>query len=416
MSYQAKVISFIALLLTLAHTARADIQRDPIGVNVSAARPMSLTVRFADSNGALFTSDQALFCYRQLPNGQCDPATILGSLPRSRDLGSTNVPTSRITDVMTIPYSVIRSTLSIAQEVDFSDFFYVRRFIPAPGVDLGAGVDQVVYQKVTCHFAGPARVPLSLTKVSVFGRETFRDDPVRAIRLNQDNLGDGQIYAHVEHTGTGFIEGWWEIRHPGEAEIREVDRLPQAALAPAERGLQNRYFRLKRFRAHATTAGLVVIEGPRYDELPRKISGRHDILLRFPAGRGRENRARLSGTDEPLNVFSGVVAGFQIPVLEYHVPVELGSQASSLAIRGRLLKPGGTENPVWKLAWQVPERDDLVVRLRIDEETKAIAPVATGVLVFPADWLDESDESLVRLDFVDSAGVLVHSENVVAVE
>ena len=145
------------------------------------------------------------------------------------------------------PYSVIRSTLSIAQQVDFSDFFYVRRFIPAPGADLGAGVDQVVYQKVTCHLAGPARIPLSLTRVSLFAREPYRDDPVKLIRLNKDNLENGKIYATIDHTGTGTIEGWWEIRRPGDPAIREFDLLPQAALPPAQRGLQHRYFRLKRF-------------------------------------------------------------------------------------------------------------------------------------------------------------------------
>ena len=65
-------VRYLLLLIGLSIVAghvHAEIVRDPIGVNVSAARPMSLTVRFADSNNGLFTSDQALFCYRQLANG-----------------------------------------------------------------------------------------------------------------------------------------------------------------------------------------------------------------------------------------------------------------------------------------------------------------------------------------------------------
>ena len=84
-----KLAMIIAIVISGSSDSIADVLRDPIGVNVSAAKPMSLTVRFATSDGALFTSDQALFCFRQLANGQCDPSAILGQLPSNRDRGST---------------------------------------------------------------------------------------------------------------------------------------------------------------------------------------------------------------------------------------------------------------------------------------------------------------------------------------
>lgn len=412
-----KKLLVASLILFNASLASADILRDPIGVNVSAARPMSLTVRFATSDGAKFTTDQALFCFKQLANGQCDPSAILGRLPKSRDLGSTNVPTSRITDVMTIPYSVIRSTLAIAQQVDFSDFFYVRRFVPEPGADIGAGINQVVYQKVTCHLAGPARVPLSLTKVSLFAREDFRNDPVKLIRLSKDNLSNGQLYATVEHTGTGTIEGWWEIRRPGEPSIREIDLLPQAALPPSERGLQNRYYRLKRFRGKATTAGLVVIEGPKYSELPTEISGRHDILLRFSAGRGRENRARLNITGEPANVFSGAVAGFRIPFLEYHVPVNIADQTAESNLASRLFQSedsNGTNS--WKLAWRVLQQQDLVLRFKINRQVKGIAPATDGFMHIPDDWLKLEENPDLHIELVGPDGTTYLQDQTVSIE
>lgn len=387
----------VFLLSLPAHTM-AEILRDPIGVNVSAARPMSLTVRFADSNGGLFTTDEALFCFRLLPNGQCDPSAILGRLPKSRDLGSTDEPVSSITDVMTIPYSVIRSTLSIAQSVDFSDFFYVRKFTPASGVDLGAGVNQVVYQMVTCHLAGPARVPLSLTRVSVYAREDYRDDRVKLIRLNRDNIDNGGVYATVEHTGTGSIEGWWEIRKPGDPALRDIDVLPQAALPPAQRNQQNRYFRLKRFKVQATTAGTVIIEGPAYRELPSDITGRHDILLRFSAGEGREHRARLAVPDEPLNVFSGAVAGFRIPVLEYHVAVGLTESESLIDFTGRLLDNGlNSGSNRWDFIWQPIYPSNLVVQLSLFDN-KMIAPAHLGILSIPQNWQISK-----RLDALEAA-------------
>lgn len=388
-------ILLVGLLVFPVHLC-AEILRDPIGVNVSAARPMSLTVRFADSNNGLFTSDQALFCYRQLANGQCDPSAILGRLPASQDRGSTSVPTSRITDVMTIPYSVIRSALSIAQGVDFSDFFYIRRFVPAPGVDLGAGVGQPVYQKVTCHFAGPARVPLSLTKVSVFGREDQRDEAVRLIRLSDDNLNSGQVVASIEHTGTGFLEGWWEVRRPGEPEISAIDLIPEAALEPSERGTQTRYQRIQRFRVQATTAGVVIINGPEYSKLPRDITGRHDILLRIAAGSGRENRARLDIAGEPLFLFSGGVAAFRLPSLEYHVPVALATDRVSTALSIWLIKPT-TDQENQKLAWNGSGFTDEVAQLDFPGERRLIAPARDGVIVIPNDW--PAVESAAVLDF-----------------
>ena len=410
-------LTLVLLAVACFDIARADVLRDPIGVNVSAARPMSLTVRFATSDGAQFTSDQALFCFRQLANGQCDPSAILGRLPASRDRGSTNVPVSRITDVMTIPYSVIRSTLAIAQQVDFSDFFYVRRFVPVPGADLGAGVNQVVYQKVTCHLAGPARIPLSLTKVSLFAREFDHQEPVRLIRLNSNNLDHGRLYATVEHTGTGTMEGWWEIRRPGEPAIREIDLLPQAALAPAERGMQQRYFRLKRFRGKATTAGLVVIEGPKYSELPRDITGRHDILLRFTAGRGRENRARLDVEGEPVNVFSGAVAGFRIPFLEYHVPVDLSGDSTDSNLASRLIQTINDDgDSTWKLAWRAPQRRDLVLRFKVNRKIKAIAAATDGYMEIPEDWLDTNEELILQTDLVGPDGGVYLPDQTVTME
>lgn len=385
----------LLLFLLLPTMTSADILRDPIGVNVSAARPMSLTIRFADSNGGLFTTDEALFCYRQLPSGQCDPAAILGRLPKSRDIGSTSEPVSAITDVMTIPYSVIRSSLSIAQRVDFSDFFYVRTFIPEPGIDLGAGVNQTVYQKVTCHLAGPARVPLSLTRVSVYGREDYRDDAVRLIRLNENNIDNGRLYATVEHTGTGSIEGWWEVRNPGDPALRDIDLLPQAALPPAQRGLQHRYLRLKQFKVQATTAGTVLIDGPRYHELPSAVTGRHEILLRFKAGGGRENRARLVVPKEPLNVFSGAVAAFKVPVIEYHVAVGLNTSRPVTRLKSWLTNNGQESTGEWKLAWQPLPQSDLVVQLSFKEQS-VIAPVRAGVLEIPRTW--NAAKQLVELE------------------
>jgi len=374
------------------NTINAEIVRDPIGVNVSASKPMSLTVRFADANGAQFITTQAVFCYKLLANGQCDPGTMLGKLPPTRDRGSTLTPTSSITDVMTIPYSVVRSAVVRAQQVDYSDFFYVRRFTPVNGADLGAGPGQDVYSRVTCHLAGPATIPLSLSAVSLYGKNAPGEAPDKLIRLDQSNVQTGRIEARVEYTGTGILEGWWEIRRPGDPPLQDIDLLPEAALPDAERGLRQRFTRIKRFRVRATAAGMVVIAGPRYADLPQNVSGRHEILLRFDATLGRENRARLNIPGERRNLFSGAVAGFKIRPLEYISPAGLRETALGGRLRGRLMPVSGTDaEDSWHLVWKPQKDRGLALQLKIGSdqansekseipEETVVAPAHSGLL------------------------------------
>ncbi len=380
----------IVAIMVMATDGLAEIRRDPIGVNVSVDKPMSLTVRFADSEGTRFTTTEALFCYRLLDNGQCDPAALLGRLPASRDLGSTSVPVSRITDVMTIPYSIIRSTVVRAQEVDFSDFYYVRRFTPEGSADLGAGPGRDVYVRVTCHLAGPATVPLSLTKVSVYGIEQGDNAPVRLLRLHRDNLETGYVEARVEHTGTGILEGWWEVRQPGDAEVSSIDLLPAAALSSSERSQQQAFMRIKRFRVTASREGVAIIPGPRYQDLPMGTGGRHDLLLRFDATQGRENRARLAVEGEPLNLFSGAVAGFSIPTLEYTFPVDLLSADVSVPLAARLISDIDDDgNKLWRLAWNAQAGEAVAIEFVVRTGTQLhslLAPVDSGMYELTSQW------------------------------
>ena len=411
--------TLVLLSVTLAWFAdsQAEVRRDPIGVNVVAAAPMSLTVRFADSNGALFTTTEAVFCYRLLSNGQCDPSAMLGRLPISQDRGSTTTPVSRITDVMTIPYSVIRSTLVRAQNVDFSDFYYVRRFSPVGNADLGAGPGADVYVRVTCHLAGPATVPLSLTRVSLAGYEPEHGRGTKLIRLNDNNLQTGQLRANVNYTGTGILEGWWEVRQPGDPELRDIDLLTEAALSSGQRGQQQRFLRLQRFRVQATTTGHVTIPGPLYRELPRNTSGRHEILLRFDATQGRENRARLAVDGEPLNLFSGAVAGFSLPVIEYINPAGLLDKNARHGLASRLIADVDEHGArIWRLAWQPQSGSGHVIEFVAGTGAGArslLAPAAKGIVDFPAHWRDKLPQADMSVTLLGKDGrALGQSEKV----
>jgi len=404
-------VSMVLFTLSLCANAFAAVTRDPIGVNVSASSPMSLTVRFAENQGVPFTTTQALFCFRLLENGQCDPGAILGRLPRNRDRGSTLEPTTRITDIMTIPYSVIRSALAIAQGVDFSDFYYVRRFTPAPGRDLGAGVNQDVFQRVTCQFAGPARIPLSVVKVELFGEEPDQTQSTKLIRLNERNSSGGRVRARIEHTGTGVLEGWWEVRRPGDPQIQEIDLLPEAALPVAQRHLQRRFTRVKKFRAKAKAEGELIIEGPLYSQLPSEITGVHEILLRFDATAGRENRSRLAVDGEPLNVFSGGVAGFSIQPLEYQTPAGLQQVAPYGRMAGRIIKIQDDKgDPAWRFGWRAYRNPDFVVEFSFGSKLalqSILAPADKGYIDLPSAWTSLLPAQNMHLVLRDPSGKVV---------
>lgn len=403
-----RLLHLLSVMVLPFTNAAADIIRDPIGVNVSAASPMSLTVRFADNQGTSFTTQEAEFCYRLLANGRCDPTALLGRLPAGRDLGSTQVPTSRITDVMTIPYSVIRSAVVRAQQVDYSDFFYVRRFTPVNGGDLGAGPGIDVFARVTCHLAGPATVPLSLTRVSVHGLEAEKEHPVKLIRLSSENIHAGRVEATVQHTGTGILEGWWEVRQPGDPELQSIDLLPQAALPPQQRAQQQRYRRVQPFRVTTTAIGKITIPGPDYNDLPRSSAGRHEILLRFAATQGRENRARLDVEGEPLNLFSGGVAGFAIPILEYVTPASLLNEGAVGLLSSRLVADqDDSGRRVWRLAWVPQQQTGLVLEFVATvggRDYKTLTPANTGLLDFPSIWRQRLPQANMHVVLRDSNG------------
>ena len=216
-----RIVQFLAILATAGGLlavpdASAQLQRNPTGVNVASSGVTTLVIRFADATGTRYTTSEAIFCSVD-PNAgtggvgpvSCTGAggTVLGRLPAALDRGSQSSGTAQITDVMTIPASVSRRAVVRAREGNFSDFFYVRKFDPVGG---GASV----YVAVTCRLtAGTSRTPLSLTRVELYGDEPdIPRNPL--IRLNDHNIATGVVHADIRYTGTGTLEGWWEIRPP----------------------------------------------------------------------------------------------------------------------------------------------------------------------------------------------------------
>jgi hypothetical protein len=401
-------------VLIAASVADAAVLRNPTGVNVSTSGPTTLTIRFADGAGAAFTTTSAFFCSEDPTGGvglsnanmtSCAGVggVILGRLPAALDRGSTTSSTSSITDIMTIPFSVTRRGVVQARAGQNSDFFYVRRFEPVGGADLGAGAGVPVLVTVTCRLSGgTSRTPLSLTKVVLYGDEGRDADRVLLIRVTPENRETGMVKADINYTGTGLLAGWWEVRTPTDPAIRELDRFTEGSISETQRQEQQRFQRVKRFRLQVPLSGRITLPGPSYKQLSQSSPGVYEILLRVQATRDREALSSLAAAGGSTNLFSGGAAGFPLPVLEYRVGKDSAGAAALSALAPRLVldkRPDGVQQVA--VRWTAAAVNARILRIEaVDPASgktfKLLAPVKKGFAVIPPEWTRDMDLTAMR--------------------
>lgn len=358
-------LALAGLLCGLAMPAAAQIRVHPTGVNVNSQGATTVFLTFGGLNG--YRPVEALWCSRLVPAApevglRCDPSTILGSLPVRYDQSS--LATGSLTDIMSIPPSVVRRAYQAAEAGGDSGFFYVRRFTNPTG-----GPDQ--YVAVTCRMAGGgARVPFALLDVEL-GFEV--DEPVLFVRTGDRPPA---VRARVSYNGTGRLRGRWEVVMPGEELPTARDLLTEATLPREERGSQRRYTELGRFNVFLPPSSRpFILPGPDPRRLPTSAEGFHYLLLRIEASDDKEGDSNLASAGAGQGVVNaGAVAGFPLPALRYVV----GGQRSATALDGtphtlRLLAPAeGASAPAGavELAWvELPQAD--VYRVEIEDVTGA---------------------------------------------
>jgi hypothetical protein len=313
----------LALVLVLADQAAAAVRVRPTGVNVSSQGPTTVFLTFAGLREQ--SAVDALWCGELIQADpdlglKCDPATIFGSLPARFDRSRVN-GTGSLTDVMSIPASVVRRAYQAAR-TGTASFFYVRRFVSTAG-----GPDE--YVAVTCRLtAGGALSPLSLVDV----RLSFADGS--AVRPLAAGEPLPPFEAHIRYTGTGRLLGRWEVVVPGDEPPTSEDLLTEATLPNDMRGQQRRYAEIRRFSAFLPPTGRITLPGPAPGLLPTRAAGDYLILLRVEASDDRESDASAIGPGPDI-VHTGAVAGFPTPVLRYVVP----GHAEPIAQQLKLVHP-----------------------------------------------------------------------------
>ena len=313
------LVAFVSIALGAAQAA-AQIRVNPTGVNVNSQGATSAFLTFGGLAG--YAPAEAMWCgdLQSAAPGigfRCDPATVYGVLPtrynQARPSGS-----DALTDVMSLPASVARLAYQAAVAGKSAEFFYVRHFTKA------GAPDQFV--AVTCRLTGGgARVPLSLVDVELsFDVET----PILHVVAGQKLPA---VSAHLVYTGSGRLQGRWEIVLPGQEGPTATDLLPEPTLPVEQRGSQHRYAELDRFNIFLPAEGRYTLPGPDPGRLPSGVDGQYLLLLRIEATNDKEADSDLGAVGAGTGVVhSGGVAGFPMPVLRYVVG-NGGSELSPIA-------------------------------------------------------------------------------------
>jgi len=238
---------------------------------------------------------------------KCDPATIFGKLPLRYDQ-STLSGTNAFTDTMSVTPQIARRAYLDAVNGKASTFFYVRRFVSTIGAP-----DE--YVPVTIRLSGNgAGVPLSLTEVKLtwgIGK------PVLMVKSGEKLP---RFEAEISYTGTGRLQGRWELVKPGEAPPEQRDLLTEATLPLEERGTQKRYTEISRFNIYLPPTGKVVLPGPEVWRVDESLNGLYLVLLRVEASDDGEADTSLTAVGAGAGiVHGGAVAGFSLPTLRYYV-------------------------------------------------------------------------------------------------
>jgi hypothetical protein len=364
----------------IAARADAQIRVNPTGVNVNTQGATTVFLTFGGVRN--HEPVEALWCGALVPaapdTGQrCDPSTIFGALPVRLNQSQAS-GTNGFTDIMSIPPTVTRRAYQAAAAGENSAFFYVRRFR-----SLSGGPDQ--YVAVTCRLAGGgARTPFALTDVYL---KFESDTPVGTVSAR------GQlpaVRAELQFTGTGRLQGRWEIVRPGEPQPEPFDLLPEGTLPVEQRGQQRRYAEITRFNTFLPPTGRYTLAGPDPARLPTDLEGTYLLLLRIEVVDDKEGDSNLTAAGAGVGVVhSGGLAGFPMPVLRYVVGAGGGEAADALApgVLALVDPPAGAivASPSPRFSWRaLPQA--AVHRLEVVDETGAAvfsamttAPVSTYV-------------------------------------
>lgn len=403
-----KSLIIVFTLICFANLVAAQtIRVNPTGVNVNSQNPTIVSLTFGQIPPGYFPAE-ALWCGELIPAPapalglQCRPDTIFGSLParynRAQATGNLG-----LSDIMSIPPSVVRRAYQSAVEGESAGFFYVRRFVSTTGEP-----DQFV--NVTCRMTGGgARVPFALTNVEI---KTPVSEPVLFLKPGEKFP---KINVEIQYNGTGRLKGRWEIVQPGEEPPSEFDLLTEATLPIEKRATQKRFTQVSRFNHFLPPGGKFTLNFAENDRVPTNVEGQYILLLRIEATDDKESDSDLAAVGVGNGIIhNGAVAGFPIPTLKYFVVGKSDTILWEVDSYQQIIDRGASEiNKVFVFSWK-PQSDSALYRLEVFDEQENV--ILSALLLPPVttyrapSWFSEQSASKKlkwRVAAINSAGKIV---------
>lgn len=397
-------VLFASLFLAAVSPAAAQpIRVNPTGVNVNSQDPTVVFLTFGRIPQG-YRPAESLWCGRLVAPPppalglQCDPSTVYGSLPARYDLSRASGDAG-LTDIMSIPPSVVRRAYMTAEGGGSAGFFYVRRFVSDAGQP-----DQ--YVAVTCRMTGGgARVPFALTNVEI---HTGSEEPVLFVRRDAPFP---KVHAEIKYNGTGRLKGRWELVRPGEEPPSDFDLLTEASLPLEDRSKQKRYLQIARFNHFLPPGGKFSLPLEAPQPLPIEADGQYILLLRIESTDDKESDSdlRAIGVGDTI-VHSGGAAGFPLPVLKFFIgPRDAKAEWERSSLGGGIESSVGPGAPI-EFAW-LPLEGSVFYRLEVFDAAggRAAAALLGGDArsYRPPPWLRDRARGAAfrwRVTALDSAG------------
>lgn len=246
-------------------------------------------------------------------------------------------------ETVQVPSSIVR----LARAQGLTSIYYIRGF--CVGGNCGAIAESAV--QISLIGNDPTA---SITFSDV--RMSFRRNGQEADQLNissKEELSD--FGAWVFYSGSGMLNGRWEVAQPGDEPSRE-DLFPEASVG-CHTGTQRRFRYLDHFTLQLPPgAGRYFIPGPDPRLLPKDLDGQYRILLRIECSTSAADLANYSAAGGVL-VSTGGTSTFPFPVLTYRI-----GNAFAGASAARSVLPAG---PLPTITQLLPSAGATISRSRV---------------------------------------------------
>lgn len=267
--------------------AGAALRVSPNTYNVNAGHGQKVLARIENDSGQFTVRGRGTFCFTFSPATGCDPPNVLGF----QSVASSNFPSGFVDgfDVNISISALILNKVQVLMQQDASRalFFFVIELVPAAGVDLGNGANVPFFVQVNFRMFGgsSAGKALSITRIKLTSVLPGKPE-VRNTIINEENRTLGEFCLEIWYTGSGRVDGSWQLVTNNHPAPEKRDLMTEASLPENERRLQRNFLEVKQIRTYFGPKGYVKLTLP-FSAIPTDLRGLMLLFPRFEASRDR---------------------------------------------------------------------------------------------------------------------------------